>query len=132
MSEFRSIRLDTPAACQVELERCSNGLAILDHTYTETREAILEAEKLVSEWTVMALREIERPKGITARELDARIAGWFADNPEAGEAQNHLDRLQTSLSELERYYRSLEKRGMFASAAAKGHQEAERLGGRTV
>ena len=126
------IRLDTPAACQVELERCSNGLALLDHTYTQTREEILEFEHIVSEWTVMALRDIDRPKGITARELDSRIAEWFAGNPEAQQAKDRLERLQNTLHELERYYRSLEKRGSFAQAAYKGHQETERLGGRTA
>ena len=128
---MRKIRLDTPKACEVELERCSNGLALLDHSYTQAREAILEAEHTVSEWTVLALRDIERPKGITARELDSRIAGWFAENPEAAEAKARLDQLQNTLSQIERYYRSLEKRGMFASAAYKGHGEVERLGGRT-
>ena len=131
MSWPNRIRLDTPQACQVELERCSNGLAELDYLFTQTREAILEAEHTVSEWTVQALRDIERPKGITARELDSRIAGWFAENEEAAEAKARLNELENTLAQIERYYRSLEKRGMFASAAYKGHGEVERLGGRT-
>ena len=48
------VRLDSPHACQVELERCSSGLAWLDHLYTQTVEALSATEQEWDGWEAQA------------------------------------------------------------------------------
>src|SRR5262245_21438640 len=43
------IRLDTPIACRIELERCSTGLSYLDHAFTAAREELDAAEAVYAE-----------------------------------------------------------------------------------
>lgn len=124
------IRLDTADACERELERCTNGMALLDHLYTQAREAIDEAEVAQAEWDAIAVKAVAPPKGMTVREIDSRVEGWYAENPEANEARKRLREIKADLDKIDRWFKTAEKRSTNASAAMKKHvQSPGRYGG---
>lgn len=112
------IRLETLGDCQKEQERAVNGLAYLDHAFTEAVDLFDLAE---SEWenyeaTAAAMCG---EKGLTATELKGRITVWVTKNTEAAEAKARYRETKSHLRKIERYFRSLEHRASIAQSAQK-------------
>jgi len=120
------IRLDTPEACRVELERCSSGLAWLDHAYSLARDAVDDAEQTYNAFEADAAVAARKQlgKGATATEVKGAITSWVLSNEHADSASIDLYKARAMLDKLERYFRSLEKRLGAAQSAAKQHDAA--------
>lgn len=127
---MKLVDLSTPQACQVEFERCSSGLAYLDHLFTETLSAIGDAEEEWDKWESEAADAARNgDEKLTATEIKGRITSYIENNESAKEAREVLRNLRTSRAQIERWYRSLEKRGGFAQSAANIHLGGGRYGG---
>lgn len=130
MSMARRIHLDTPAACQVELERVTNGLALLDHLYTQAREALDEAQVIWAEFEAAAAKEVRgTDEKLTATEIRGRITQWVAAHPEAAEARDSLAKIKADLDKISRWFKSAEQRSTNAAAAMKAHMGSGKYGG---
>lgn len=124
----RRIRLDTGEGCAVELERATNGLALLDHAMTLAVDARDDADERWEAFEAQASSQVGE-KGITATELRGRIITWTAERGDARAARSAQRKAHSELEKIARYYRSLEQRATNAQAALKRHLGNARYGG---
>lgn len=122
------IDLSTPQGCEEELERCTNGMAYLDHAYYLAVDARDDADSDWEEWEAKATQAVAE-KGITATELRGRITRWCLKEPEAMEARKKQRQAKAQLDKLERWFRTAEQRSTNAQAALKKHMGGARYGG---
>jgi chromosome segregation ATPase len=125
------IRLDSPAVCQAELERTSNGLAQLTQEATRNREAlgvIEEQLELVESIANAAIRE-ESDTKLTAAEVKGRAISVITADERLARIREEAHSLRAERDTLERRLRTLEKRAMNAQSSLKAHSETERMAG---
>lgn len=131
MADFAPISLTDPQSCQAELERCSNGLAYMDHLYSQVLDALDEAEATweAVEAEAAAAARTDAPKAATATEIRGLIHEWVSQRPSKAEAREKAREARRRKDKLDRFMRSLEKRLSAAQSAAKGHESLGRYGG---
>lgn len=129
---MRRIQLDTPDACERELERTTNGLAMLDHLYTQARESLDSANAVWNEWEAEAAKAVREgtDEKLTATEVKGRITLWVKANPTALEARQELDKIKADLDKIGRWFKTAEQRSTNAAAAMKKHLGGAVHGGR--
>lgn len=123
------IELDSPTACQQELERCSNGLAILTQEEVRVSQALSEVEDQYERVEAIAARAIRDNSNtkLTATEVKAKITEYVTEDPVLSQIRESLFTLNAERESLARRMRTLEKRGGFAQSALNKHSDEARL-----
>lgn len=125
-----SIDLSNVLSCQAELQRCSNGLAYLDHWWCAVLDEVDEAEQAWDTVEAKAAAEARNgDKALTAVEVKGRITAAIDADEDASAARERLRNARSIKAKVERYFRSLEKRIGAAQSAQNGHGQLARGGG---
>ena len=117
--------------CIAELQDCNRGLVYLDHLYGRILDELAEAEQtwasVESDAAKAARKDV--PKAATAVEIKGAMTAWVNDRPSASQARNDVQEARRRKDKIDRWIRSLEKRGNFAQSAQNGHSLLTRGGG---
>lgn len=119
--------------CLRELEDCSHGIAYLDHLFGRVLDDLAERqatmENVESEAAIAARKDA--PSAATAAEIKGLMTKWINERPSKAKAREELREAQRRKDKVDRWMRSLEKRGGFAQSAQNGHEQIARFGGGT-
>lgn len=117
--------------CIRELEACNRGLAYLDHLYGRVLDELDEAEATWDSTEAKAARAArdDAPSGATATEIKGRIIEWVEARPSALQAREAVKEQRRRKDKIDRWMRSLEKRGGFSQSAQNGHDKLGKYGG---
>ena len=117
--------------CIAELQDCNRGLVYLDHLFGRILDELAEAEQIwinVESDAALAARK-DAPKAATAIEIKGAMTEWVNHRPSAVEARDAYQEARRRKDKIDRWIRSLEKRGNFAQSAQNGHALLTRGGG---
>jgi Skp family chaperone for outer membrane proteins len=117
--------------CIEELQACNKGLVYLDHLYGRILDELAEAEQTwasVEADAAKAARD-DAPKAATAVEIKGAMTEWVNNRPSASKARDAVQEARRRKEKIDRWIRSLEKRGNFAQSAQKGHEQLAKGGG---
>lgn len=123
-ARVKQINLSNVLACVDELQTCANSLAILDHWFNASVDMLSDAEETWSAYESTAAAEVRPnlPKTATATEVRAAMNEWVRNRPDARKAWDHLREARKYKEKVERFIRTLEKRGGLAQSAKNGHE----------
>lgn len=128
---MKPINLQNVHGCLEELETCSKGLAYLDHLYGKVLDDLHDFAVAweTTEAEAAAAARTAAPKAATAAEIKGLMTAWVDSKPAARMSRENLREAERRKAKLDRWMRTLEKRGGFAQSAQNGHALIDKGGG---